>query len=335
MTRPRAALAMSTEVAARLLTPDVVERLSELALLDPRLVLSDFGSPAGRAALADAEVLVTSWGCPRIDASVLPAAPMLRAVVHAAGSVKEHVTVECFRRGIVVSTAAEANARPVAEYALAAILLANKDVPALAAAYRRRRAPVDLLTEHAGIGNYDRVVGVVGASRVGRRLLELLRSTDLEVVLSDPYLDPAAAAALGVTLLPLDDLVAVSDVVSLHAPALPETRHLIDRRRLARMRDGATLLNTARGSLVDGRALQDELVSGRLRAVLDVTVPEVLPADSPLWELPNVLLTPHVAGSAGRELRRLAHSAADELARYAAGQPFRHPVTLADLARVA
>ncbi|NEE43366.1 hydroxyacid dehydrogenase, partial [Streptomyces sp. SID8455] len=87
------------------------------------------------------------------------------------------------------------------------------------------------------------------------------------------------------------------DVVSIHAPELPQTRHLFDAGRLALMRDGATLVNTARGSLVDTDALVKELVSGRIDAVLDHTEPEVLPVDSPLYDLPNVLLTPHIAGS--------------------------------------
>jgi phosphoglycerate dehydrogenase-like enzyme len=101
---------------------------------------------------------------------------------------------------------------------------------------------------------------------------------------------------------------------------------MIDARRLALMPDGATLINTSRGSLIDDDALLPELVSGRLHAVIDVTDPEVLPADSPLYELPNVLLTPHIAGSLGNELHRMTDQALDELERYAAGLPFADPV---------
>jgi phosphoglycerate dehydrogenase-like enzyme len=124
-------------------------------------------------------------------------------------------------------------------------------------------------------------------------------------------------------------------VVSVHAPELPATHHLISRDRLAMMRTGATLINTSRGSLVDQQALTDELVRGRLSAVLDVTVPEVLPADSPLYDLPNVLLTPHIAGSLGNELHRMAAAAADELERYVSGLPFAHPVTAEEWERSA
>ncbi|MEV4085185.1 NAD(P)-dependent oxidoreductase [Nonomuraea fuscirosea] len=121
-------------------------------------------------------------------------------------------------------------------------------------------------------------------------------------------------------------------MISVHAPALPETEHLVDAARLARMRDGATLINTARGALVDTGALTAELTSGRLYAVIDVTEPDPLPPDSPLYDLPNVLLTPHIAGSLGGELARIADLAVDELVRYAKGLPFEHGVAAAELA---
>jgi phosphoglycerate dehydrogenase-like enzyme len=123
--------------------------------------------------------------------------------------------------------------------------------------------------------------------------------------------------------------------VTLHAPSLPETRHLLDRRRLALLRDGAVLVNTARGALVDGAALEAELVSGRIDAVIDTTEPEVLPASSPLFDLPNVFLTPHIAGAMGTETRRLAALALDEIERLARGEPLAHEVRLADLPRIA
>jgi phosphoglycerate dehydrogenase-like enzyme len=173
---------------------------------------------------------------------------------------------------------------------------------------------------------------VVGASRIGRRVIELLAPFDLDLLVSDPYLDAAAARRLGARLVGLDELFARSDVVSLHAPAVPATRGMIGAALLAAMRTGATLINTARGSLVDQDALVEQLRTGRIKAVLDVTEPEVTPADSPLWELPNVILTPHAAGALGNELHRLGAVAVDEVARLVAGEPLRHPVDPATLA---
>ncbi|MER8184759.1 hydroxyacid dehydrogenase [Kitasatospora sp. NPDC094015] len=326
---------MEPGLAARLLDTESLARLTALADLDPTLVVDDFRTPAAAAALRETEVLLSCWGCPPLDEAVLAAAPRLRAVVHAAGSVKHHVTEACWERGIQVTSAAWANALPVAEYTVAAVLAANKQLLRLSADYRRRRAPYDWQAAYREVGNYRRTVGIVGASRIGRRVLELLRPHDLDLLLHDPYVDRAEAARLGARAVPLDELCAAADVVSVHAPELPATRHLLDRRRLGLMRAGATLVNTSRGSLVDQEALTAELVSGRLDAVLDVTVPEVLPADSPLYELENVLLTPHIAGSLGGELHRMAAAAVDELARYAAGLPFAHPVLAQEVRRSA
>jgi len=333
--RPRALLAMQRDLADRLIDRSTMDLLTSVAELDPALVVDDFTTPEAAAALAEAEVIVSSWGCPPLDETVLAAAPNLRAVVHAAGSVKHHITDACWRRGIQVTSAAWANALPVAEYTVAAVLFANKQVLRLAAAYRDHRAPLDWQAAYPAAGNYRRTVGIVGASRIGRRVIELLRPHDLDLLLSDPYVGAEEAAELGARSVELDELCAASDVVSIHAPELPATRHLIDGRRLALLRDGTTLINTARGSLIDQDALIAELRTGRIAAVLDVTSPEVLPADSPLYDLPNVLLTPHVAGSLGGELHRMAAAAADELSRYAAGLPFAHPVLPQDIARTA
>ncbi|MEU1369281.1 hydroxyacid dehydrogenase [Streptomyces sp. NPDC005803] len=326
--RPRALLAMGPGIAGRLLAARHHTRLAALTRTDTRLVAHDLADPAPEvaAALAEAEVLFTCWGATPLTAPVLAAAPRLRAVVHAAGSVKHHITDACWERGIAVTSAAGANALPVAEFTLAAILFAGKRVLGSAQRYRTLRTAHDWLTELDGTGNYRRTVGIVGASRIGRRVIELLRPFDLDVLLYDPYAGEAEAARLGVRLTTLDDLCAHSSVVSVHAPQLPETHHLIGAAQLAAMPSGATLINTARGSLVDEDALLAELTGGRLHAVLDVTDPDLPVASSPLYDLPNVLLTPHVAGSLGNELHRMADQALDELERFASGRPFADPV---------
>ena len=183
--------------------------------------------------------------------------------------------------------------------------------------------------------NFERIYLRAEAVDQADRVIELLRPHDLEVTVSDPYLDEAEARRLGVRTAELDALLRDSDLVSLHAPLTERTRGLIDGRRLALLRDGAWLVNTARGALVDHPALVRELVRGRISAVLDVTEPDVLPAGSPLFGLDNVVLTPHIAGAQGNELYRLADTVLDELARYAAGLPLAHPVTRADLDRIA
>ncbi|MFH9662066.1 hydroxyacid dehydrogenase [Streptomyces sp. NPDC017248] len=332
--RVQALFAMTAENLPLVFPPELLARLRACVDIDPALVARDFTEPRVRAALARTEILVTGWGCPRLEADVLDAAPRLRAVLHAAGSVKGFTGPEVWRRGIAVSSAAAANALPVAEYTLAMILLTGKDVFALRDRLREGRAfPYDgVLT---GVGNLGRRVGVVGASRIGRRLIELLRPFDLAVALADPYVDAPEAARLGVPLLPLDELLATSDTVSLHAPHTAETRRLIGARELALMPDGAVLINTARGALVDHEALTAELRAGRLGAVLDVTDPEPLPAGSPLYDLPNAFVTPHLAGSQGNELARLGRVVVEEAERLSSGAALRYPVDRAELERTA
>ncbi|WP_329128024.1 hydroxyacid dehydrogenase [Streptomyces sp. NBC_01465] len=326
---------MEASVRDALFDQAAYARLAEVADAEPAVVVRDFADPAHTDRLAGAEVLFSGWGCPPLTAAALERMPKLRAVVHAAGSVKHHITDACWERGIAVSSAAGVNALPVAEYTVSAILFAGKRVLPAAAAYRTKRTWISPIEVVGNGGNFRRTVGVVGASRIGRRVIELLRPFDLRVLVHDPYLDPAEARALGAEPVSLDTLALSSDVVTVHAPELPETRHLFDRARLSLLRDGATLINTARGSLVDTEALIEELVAGRLQAVLDVTDPEILPADSPLFDLENCLLTPHIAGSLGNELGRMTHHAMDELESYAAGLPFADPVRAEALAHSA
>lgn len=335
--RPCTVLAMGADIHRSLLADGILDRLHTVARVDTSTTITTItdASPADAHRLAHVEVLYTHWGAPALTEDALHRMPRLRAVVHAAGSVKHHVTDAVWKRGITVSSAAAANALPVAEFTLAAILFANKRVLDIAHGYARTRRQPSLLPYFDGYGNYHRTIGVVGASRIGRRVIELLSPLDLHVLLHDPYLDPAGARALGAEPAGLDELARRSDVVTIHAPQLPETRHMFDARRLALLRDGATLINTARGSLVDTEALTRHLVSGRIHAVLDVTEPDVPPADSPLYTLPNVLLTPHIAGSLGNELGRMADWATDEVARYAQGLPFAYGVGPDELSRSA
>ena len=333
--RPGAALAMAPALTVGMIRPEHLARLrTSCTLLDPA-PLARLDDERALRVLPECEILLTAWGCAPLDAEVLERAPRLRGVFHASGTVKNHVTPACFERGVCVSSAAAANALPVAEYTVAAILFGAKRVFRLARRYRELRSFRLWGDEVPDPSCYRKTVGIVGASRIGRRVLELLAPFDFERLLHDPTLDPAGARALGAEPVALDELLARADVVSLHAPALPETHHLLDARRLALLRDGAVLVNTARGHLVDGAALERELVAGRIDAVLDTTEPEVLPADSPLYDLDNVWLTPHIAGSLGSERDRMVDLALDEIERFARGEPLAHEVRAQDWDRVA
>jgi phosphoglycerate dehydrogenase-like enzyme len=332
----RVAFAMKPERTEHVFTQSALDRLSRICdIIDPA-PLETFGD--GRAAdiLGQTDILITGWGCDPIDGTVLAAAPNVKLIAHAAGTVKGMLSEEVFQAGIAVTHAAEANALPVAEFTLAAILFANKRIFHFRDLYRTergRRRSAALMREP--MGNYRRVVGIVGASRIGRRVVELLKPFDLSILLYDPFVSDSEAGALGVRLVALDELMARSDVVSIHAPALPSTRAMIDAHRLRLMRDGTTLINTARGVIVDESALVAELRTGRIEAIIDVTHPEVPAPDSALYELPNVFLTPHVAGAIGLERARLGEYVIDEIERYISGRPLLSAIEAAALERMA
>lgn len=333
--RPEAMLVMGDGARTQLFDDATLHRWrGAVTVGDPEWTV-DLDTPAARARLAQVEVLVTSWGAPPLTADLLDRAPRLRAVLHAAGSVRPLVTPAVWSRGLRVTTAAEANAQPVAEFALAAVLWAGKRVPLMGQLARRDREDWSYRHRHGLLSNHRRTVGILGFSRVGRRLAALLAPFDVDVLVADPLVDPAHIRAAGAEPVDLDAMLPRCDVLSLHAPALPSTRHVLDNRRLALLPDGATVVNTARGVLIDTAALQAECLSGRLSAVLDVTDPEPLPASSPLYDLPNVLITPHVAGALDTETLRLSAAALDELDLYRAGLPALHPVDEGQMAWVA
>jgi len=314
-------------------------------LMDPALVPFVFDAAAqarlgelveidlGRAATSIAgipdpsgvELLLTGWGAAirRGDLDMLPA---VRAIVHWGGGIGV-LDGDAAARGIPVSTAKAANAIPVAEFTLAMITLAAKDAFWLSRQYGTDQRFIDREAAAPRAGLYRATVGIVGASAIGTLVMERLRGSDVRVLLYDPYAAAAAAEELGAELV--DDLAALAarcDLLSIHAPELPSTAGMVSADVLAALPDGATVINTARGALIDQDALVAELERGRLRAILDVTEPDPLPAGHPLYALPNVFLTPHLAGSMGGELRRLGEAALAEVERFVAGEPFAHPV---------
>lgn len=330
----KAAFAMETGLQYKLFDQPMLHRLETLASISTDVAWTDFDG-VSQHDLAETEVLVTGWFAPRVGPEVVERMPALRAILHAGGSVKSIVSDAVWDRGILVTTAADANAVPVAEYTLAMIIAAGKRVFPLSREYSRRQTGIDLTHEYPAIGAHRATVGIIGASRIGRKVIELLRPFAFEVLVSDPFLSDAEANELGVESVALPELLSRSTIVSLHAPDLDSTRGMIGAAEFALMADGATFINTARQALVDQDALIDELRTGRIDAVLDVTDPDPLYPGHPLFGLTNVLLTPHIAGSRGTELLLLGESVLGELERLAAGAPPLHPVHATSLATMA
>lgn len=318
-------LAVAPELSEQMFRPAELQSIAAVAALhtvgEPWALASTVPSDV----LARAEVLVTGWGTKQVDLALLDRMPHLRAVVHTGGSVRNVVTLEALERGLLVSTQAASNAEPVADYTYAMVTLSLKGVFRSAEDYHRERERVEVYERYRVAASHVPTVGVIGASRIGRSVIAKLSSSGVRILLHDPYCRDAAA--MGVTSVGLLELFSSSDVVTLHVPGIDETHNMITGEHLACMADGATLINTARGSIIDGEALEAELVRGRIRAILDVTEPLVPPRDSALWDLPNVFLSPHMAGAVGVELTALGEGATNEVLRHLAGEQMHHLVT--------
>lgn len=249
-----------------------------------------------RERLADADACITSWGSPKLTPGVLDAAPRLKIVAHAAGSVRPVVTEEAFARGIIVTSSAGVIARYVGEMALLLSLAGLRQLPRYDAALRRERAwePTDAPRPDT---LREQRVGLIGFGATAREFASLLAPFKVTLLCSDPHVDSAALSEYGARAASLEEVLSTCRVISLHAASLPTTRHLLNAERLRLIGEGAVLVNTARGALIDTGALVEELKTGRFTAALDVFDPEEpLPPDHPLRSLPNVILTPHVAG---------------------------------------
>ena len=275
--------------------------------------------------LAEADVIFSGWGAPKCDAPFLEAAPRLKAIFYGAGSIRYFTTDALWARGITVASAYAMNAVPVAEYTLAAVLMSLKNFWKQAYGAKQLgcfpgRPPC--------AGAYGSRVGLISLGMIGRLVRERLRPFDLEVLAYDPFVTPEQATVLGIEMVGLEDIFQRCDVVSLHTPWLKETEGMIQGRHFEMMKTHATFLNTARGAVVR-EAEMIEVLKQRpdLTAWLDVTYPEPPAEDSPLWTLPNVILTPHVAGSQDRECRRMGRLMIDEFDRWSRGEKMKWAIS--------
>ena len=333
--RPTVAILLTPEMRTQLIPPAAEARLAEAA----NVVAPGPGelSPEALERLVDgAAAAITGWGTPTLDAALLAARPDLRLVAHAAGSVRKLVPLDAIEEGrIEVTHAAIHIGEAVAEFVMAIIFTWLRRPVALDAGMREREPWLALRARLLGRLLGDQRVGLAGAGYIGRMLIRQLHAFDAHVSVYDPYMSAEEAGRLGVTLVDLDTLLGESDIVSLHVPSLPETHHMIGAAELARIKDGALFINTARGALVDETALIAELEKKRFTAMLDVYEVEPLPDDSPLRSLENVILAPHAAGHTHETYHRQGASAVDEVLRFLASEPRRHTVTTRMLATMA
>ena len=277
-----------------------------------------------RPSIADGSYLFR-MGVLILDEGFLSATPHLKAFFYGAGSTGCFTTSSVWKRGVLVTSANAANAIPVAEYTLSMILFSLKHGWRL---MRELREVRPLLDRNTAMGCFGSTVGLISLGIIARTLVKLLRSFDLQVLAFDPYVSEEQASDLGVRLVSLDEIFDRSDVVSLHTPLLAETIGMVGGSHFSRMKQGGTFINTARGGVVRETEMLEVLKKRPdLQAVLDVTQHEPTDPQSPLFGLPNVVLTPHLAGSVGNECRRMGQYMVEELERFVQNKPLKWAIT--------
>ena len=300
------------------------ERIAALTELYPHVVhAGNFDEHA--AALAGTEVIFATWGMMNFTPAQRATLPKLKAVFYAAGNVKAFAP-SLIENGITLMSAWAINAIPPAEMCLSQVLLSLRGYFRTVRQYRETKTFE--AKKYWRPGAMDETVGLIGLGYIGSLLRQKLRDYPMKVIAHDPFLTDKRARELDVTPVSLAELFAKAHIVSNHIPDLETTRNVLDKTLFASMRDGATFINTGRGAqVVEADLIATLKARPDLTALLDVTAPEPPPPDSELWRLPNVVISPHIGGTTGHEVVRLADCAIEEFEAWQAGKPLRYEVT--------
>lgn len=328
------ALSCSAPAAKRLFTPAALDQLRSMGTLiqNPD---ADEPSPDRLAELAaDADILITSWGSPCLTEELMAKLPKLKFVAHAAGSVKPIVSDGLWARGVRVISSAKVLGMGVAETALGYTIASVKNLFGVS----RSLAAGGWHEEYDNIREmFELKIGVVGGGMAGSHYMKLLSMFDVDILLYDPFITAEQAQdRFHAQKVTLEELLAQADVVSIHAPSIPETHHMFNRDSLKLMKKDATLINTARGTIIDEAALAEHMKAGNLKfACLDVFDPEPPLKDNPLRAIPNCILSPHLAGLTHNGLMRIGAHCAGEIRRYLNGEPLLTETTQAQQSKSA
>lgn len=284
--------------------------------------------------LRGANVIITSWGTPSIDKDMLDACPDLELVCHAGGTPKPILSDALIEKNIPVTFSAIALGEGVAETAVGFTIAACKGFFTLS-----RDTKNGLWKEHKNADYvtdiYDITVGVISGGFVGRHYIKLMQNFNVDILLYDPTMTAEQVAALGATKAELNEMLSKADVISVHAPSIPATAKMLNASNLPLIKDGAVLINTSRGAIIDEPALIEELKKGRFFACIDVTDPEPPVVENELRYLDNVVLTPHIAGAVTNGLKRVAKHVCEEMDRFYSGEPMRTKVDFSQLSKMA
>lgn len=304
------------------------EKMAKLGM-DTGLILTRELLEKEPLAAKNTEYLFSTWGMPHFEKEEIKKYfPSLKAIFYAAGTVQAFAKefIDC---GVNVFSAWAANAVPVAEYTVAQILLANKGFYGSSRIYKSTKDKKQAnLYSNTFTGNFNVKVGIIGAGMIGKLVINLLRPYNINILVFDPFLPQEKADELGVAKCDLETLFKECNTISNHLANNPQTVGMINYGVISLMKPNATFINTGRGAQV----VEDDLIRALKEepdrnAVLDVTWPEPPESDSELFTLENIILTPHIAGSFGNEVVRMANYMLEEYDAFKAGKPTRYNVT--------
>ncbi len=324
------ALLMNESGRNMVIDSKAIDRLNKIGEV---VYTADTDRQSIKEALRGASIAITSWGNTPIDGELLEVCPDLKLLCHAAGSVKPVVCPEMWAKGVRVTSSACALSMGVSETALGFTIAACKNLFALNTNLHEGKwaEGKENIRELYGL-----TVGIVGFGWAGRHYCELLAPFDVEKVVYDPFASEEKIASCDAKKVSFEELLKISDVVSIHAPSIDSTYHMFNADTLALMKRDAVLINTARGTLIDEEALYNHMKNGGLKyACLDVRDPEPPAADNKLAELPNCILSPHLAGLAQNGLKKIGKHVCDEIERYLKGEKMIGEVTEEMLATMA
>ncbi|MBQ8207432.1 MAG: hydroxyacid dehydrogenase [Clostridia bacterium] len=284
---------------------------------------------SNKADMADAEYAFSTWGMPQLtEEQIAEYLPSLKAVFYGAGSV-QYFARPFLNKGIKVFSAWAANAVPVAEYTVAEIVLSGKGVFTSSRLFKEQGRDASGKFAHHFRGNYGAKVGLIGAGMIGSLVAEMLKAYRFEVLVFDPFLSAEKAEKLGVKMASLEEIFSQCQVVSNHLANNPQTVGMLDYKLFSLMGDYTTFINTGRGAqVVEADLIRAMKEKPTRTALLDVTFPEPPEDDSEFYTLPNVILTPHSAGSMSDELYRMSEYMLNEYRALASGEPTKYEVTL-------
>lgn len=318
---------------SKVYTPTVLSKLSKYGELSEKINQKNLEENA--EFLADCEIAFSTWGMPQFTKEeIAKYMPKLKAVFYSAGTV-QYFARPFLESGVKVFSAFAANAVPVAEYTFAQITLAAKGYFQAASNYRilplRSFAHANSTT-----GNFECKVGLVGLGAIGKMVAEKLKALDVTVFACDPFVPEETAKELGVTLVDMETLFSECDIISNHLANKPELENVFNFRLFRKMKKHSTFINTGRGAQVSEYSLALSLLLHPSRTfIADVIKKENFPYICPLFWCPNAFLTPHIAGSTGKEPQRMAYYMMDEMEKFVAGEDTKYEVTLESLERMA